>query len=303
MRLQHWTPFPPQPIPRDTGGSDGLSLRAPAPPAPLAAWLPIGRPEGQASRGHPGIRERGPAFREYGGRGRQETGEILAPLLSDRRGGHTAALQHRHLDPLKSPTERAWETGGQQPKHQKGLADWHKDNSVTAPSPGPGGIDPRLRCVLCEAVIRFRQGSEQRFHDHMRNDHEVSSSQMGFLLAMHFSDFRERTVWRDLMKPRIDQFKDGATREHTNNPALEAQSPPLSSSPAPTTPSNPPPAQVSAPPPASSCPPIAAMGGTHPGHRGDGRQTTGERLLELGRLANHLSRRVFHGQGRSEGPV
>ena len=211
--------------------------------------------------------------------------------------------------------------GGQQLKRHKSLTGCHKENSVIASSPGPGDMDPCLRCVLCEAVIRFRQGSEDRFHEHMRNEHEVSSGQMGFLLAMHFSDSRERAVWRDAMRPRIDLFKDGAAQEHTDNSTLEARSPPLSSSPAPTTPSNPPPAQFLAPSPALRRPPIAVidLSGKHLGHRGDGRQTTGERLLDLsgtprgpgvdgwrtagGRLADHLSGRVSHGRGRADGPV
>ena len=50
----------------------------------------------------------------------------------------------------------------------------------------------------------------------MRNEHEVSSGQMGFLFAMHFGDPGDRAVWRDAMKPRMDRFRDRAAHERVN---------------------------------------------------------------------------------------
>ena len=90
-------------------------------------------------------------------------------------------------------------------------------DTVTKRSTGtrPGSL--YLRCILCEAVIRFRQGGDQRFRDHMRNEHEVSSGHMGFLFAMHFGDPGDRAAWRDAMKPRMDRFRDRTAQERISS--------------------------------------------------------------------------------------
>jgi len=71
---------------------------------------------------------------------------------------------------------------------------------------------PSLRCVLCDAIIYFRNGSQERFEKHMRNEHEVATKEMDFLLAMHFTHQEERNIWKKAMEDRIRRWKEAATR-------------------------------------------------------------------------------------------
>ena len=160
-------------------------------------------------------------------------------------------------------------------KRHRGLSDWQRDNPTFTPSPDPGNRSLYLRCILCEAIIRFRQGSDQRFQEHMRNEHEVSSGQMSFLFSMHFGDPGDRAVWKDAMKPRMDQFTDRAANMRVNgffranyNPRPAPPSAPVTRSPS------------SGQPPSLSHPTNVVGGGEHREHPADTRSIT-ERLLGL----------------------
>ena len=79
-----------------------------------------------------------------------------------------------------------------------------KQKAKTPVSEKPAKMEPpSLRCVLCDAIIYFRKGSQERFENHMRNEHEVATKEMGFLLAMHFTNQEERRIWKQAMEDRI----------------------------------------------------------------------------------------------------
>ena len=256
-----------------------LPHRTPTPPAPVTAELPA-RLEGEAPRRYHHTTEQAPSLGEHGGGERQQARDTLASLLHGRRGGYSPVPPNRSPDPRRPAVERAGGMGGQQLRHHTGLSGWHRDNSTITPSPDPGDGSLYLRCILCEAVIRFRQGGDQRFRDHMRNEHEVSSGHMGFLFAMHFGDPGDRAVWRDAMKPRMDRFRDRAAHERVSSlfrANYNARPSPL---PAPATPLNPQSSPPAGKPPSPGHPTNVAMGGEHRGHSEDTRSIT-ERLLGL----------------------
>ena len=152
------------------------------------------------------------------------------------------------------------------------------------PSPDPGDGSLYLRCILCEAVIRFRQGGDQRFRDHMRNEHEVSSGHMGFLFAMHFGDPGDRAAWRDAMKPRMDRFRDRTAQERVSSlfrPNYNARPSPVFS---PTTTPNLQPSLPAGQPPPPGHPTNVAVGGEYRGQSKDTRSIT-ERFLGLSRTS------------------
>ena len=256
-----------------------LPHRTPTPPAPLTAELPA-RLEGEAPRRYHHTTEPAPSPQGHGGGERLRAKGTSPPLFDTGRGGHILPLPRRSPSPQRPVGQRAEGKGGQQLGHRAGPPGWQRDSSTITSSPHPGDGSLYLRCILCEAIIRFRQGSDQRFRDHMRNEHEVSSGHMGFLFAMHFGDPGDRAAWRDAMKPRMDRFRDRAAHERVSSlfrANYNARPSPL---PAPATPLNPQSSPPAGQPPSPGHPTNVAAGGEHRGHSEDTRSIT-ERLLGL----------------------
>jgi len=66
-----------------------------------------------------------------------------------------------------------------------------------------------VRCILCEALLPFTDGTERRFERHMKDDHGMCSDQGKFFLAIHFMTDVERTEIYVKMESKIETAKKG----------------------------------------------------------------------------------------------
>merc|ERR1719414_1509368 len=64
-----------------------------------------------------------------------------------------------------------------------------------------------VRCLLCEALLLFKDGTNERFEKHMRNEHEMSTNCVDFLVSIHFLSDNEKSTIVNRMKVRIDPSK------------------------------------------------------------------------------------------------
>ena len=63
---------------------------------------------------------------------------------------------------------------------------------------------PSVQCLLCEAILPFKDGNQVKFEKHMKNDHEMNTNQMNLFLSIHFLTKTEKDKLEDDMKIRID---------------------------------------------------------------------------------------------------
>ena len=63
---------------------------------------------------------------------------------------------------------------------------------------------PSVRCLLCEARLHFKDGNQVKFEKHMKNNHEMNTNQINFILSIHFLTATEKDKLEGDMKIRVE---------------------------------------------------------------------------------------------------